>query len=165
MQYSYERWANDMPESSEAVETATSSAAAAVFASGQEEQPFPVSDDLKALEETLSLDLEEGMEAFHQYRQSQHAQENETVSGESDWDELARLVADHVMAYMLDNPFQGELNQLRGKMDEYYQDNRKMAQHVQQLVDENEQLRVSVSACELELARFRNLAGNLYFKL
>lgn len=162
MQYSYERWANDMPEPPETVE---SSASSSVFASVQEEQPFPVSDDLKELEETLSLDLEEGMEAFRQYRQSQHVQGHESGSGDSDWDELARLVADHVLAYMLDNPFQGELNQLRGKMDEYYQDNRKMAQHVQQLVDENEQLRVSVSACELELARFRNLAGNLYFRL
>ena len=129
------------------------------------ESPFPFLDDLKALEDTLSLDLEEGLEAFREYQQSQQAALDEPMSGESDWDELARLVADHVLAYMLDNPLQIELNQLRAKMDEYYQDNRKMAEHVHRLMEENEQLRVSVSACELEVARFRNLAGNLYLKV
>ncbi len=162
MQYSYERWANEGPDMSETTETLEPSDASDAMPG---ENPFPFSDDLKALEDTLSLDLEEGLEAFRQYRQGQQTELYEPVSSESDWDELARLVADHVLAYMLDNPLQIELNQLRAKMDEYYQDNQKMAEHVHRLMGENEQLRVSVSACELDVARFRNLVGNLYLKV
>ncbi|MCE3234356.1 MAG: hypothetical protein K0Q50_536 [Vampirovibrio sp.] len=160
MQYSFERWTRDESDLTEAME-----ALSEPLPVEQVVQPFPFSEDLRELEASLSLDLEEGLDAFQQHRQSGFAASAEELHhGNSDWDELAKLVAEHVMAYMAESPAQTELDMLRAKLNEYYADNRSMADHVQRLVEENEALRISVSACELELATFRNVIGNVYLK-
>ena len=169
MQYSFERWDNVGPDVVEASGTLPDGLPVDSVV-----QPFPFSEDLKELEAGLSLDLEEGLESFRQYQKSNVGATESAIWNErpdapqageaSDWDELAKLVAEHVMAYMTESPLQTELDILRAKLDEYYRDNRTMADHVQRLVEENEALRVSVSACELELATFRNVIGNVYLK-
>lgn len=169
MQYSFERWDNAGPNMAEVPEALSGGLPVDSVV-----QPFPFSDDLKELEAGLSLDLEEGLESFRQYQKASfgitefaiwNERPDAPQAGEaSDWDELAKLVAEHVMAYMTESPLQTELDALRAKLDEYYRDNRTMADHVQRLVEENEALRVSVSACELELATFRNVIGNVYLK-
>ena len=158
MQYSYEHWANQPPESKENSESSTA----------PETQSFPFVEELKELEESLSLGLDDGLEAYRQYQQARQAVSWEVVDEappESDWDELAKLVADHVMAYMSENPLQAELDKMRSQMDEYYRDNRMMAEQVQRLLDENELLRRSMNNCELEVSRYRHLVGNLFLKL
>jgi hypothetical protein len=157
LQYSYERWANGSSDIPEVIEPVV-----------MPETPMPQKiDNLKILEEDISFDLKEGMEAYRQYRhtESEPVEIYDTISPESDWDELAKVIADHVLGYMVHHPVQNELNQLRGKIDDYYRDNRAMAEHIQHLVLENHQLRVSVSACGLEAQRYHNVLGNLYLKL
>lgn len=166
MQYSYERWANDRLRNT----TESADPLPEVLPPEQEPsiQPFPFSDDLKELEAGLPFDLEEGMNTFRQYQEASFESFSDPaapeMSGESSWDELARLVADHVLAYMMGNPVQHEMDILRGKLNEYYRDNQLMAEQVKHLLEENEALKVSVSACELELATFRNVVGNVYLK-
>jgi hypothetical protein len=167
LQYSYEHWADQPPESSEGK---------GVDASGLplEGQAFPFAEELKELEESLSLGIEDGMEAYRRY---QEARQQEALAGgvgnawedeatdESDWDALAKLVANHVLSYVMDNPLQAEVDKLRAQMDELYRDNRIMAEQVQKLVVENDQLRQATGACEVELARYRPLMGNLFLKV
>jgi hypothetical protein len=166
LQYSYEHWADPPPESSEAKR-------ADDVASPQEAQSFPFVEELKELEESLSLGIEDGMEAYRRYQEARQQEplldqdewDDAPAADESDWDALAKLVANHVLSYVMDNPLQAEVDKLRAQMDEMYRDNRLMAEQVQRLVTENDQLRHAAGACELELARYRQLAGNLYLKV
>lgn len=164
MQYSYEHWADQPPESSESKGTNDP-------ASLQEGQSFPFAEELKELEESLSLGIDDGMEAYRRYQearqQSLQSEEEwtEPSADDSDWDALAKLVASHVLSYVMDNPLQAEVDKLRAQMNELYRDNRTMAEQMQRLVSENDQLRQAAGACELELARFKPMLGNLYLKL
>jgi hypothetical protein len=158
LQYSYEHWANQPTDPKENSEP---SAAPDV-------QSFPFAEELKELEETLSLGLDDGLEAYRQYQQARQTETWEEVDEappESDWDELAKLVADHVLSYVMENPLQAELDKMRSQLDEFYRDNRIMAEQVQRLLDENDQLRRSMNGCELEVSRYRHLVGNLFLKL
>ena len=158
MQYSYERW---LPNTSEATESPQATLEPPVVAPTQ-----PI--ELKKLEQTIPLNLEDGMQAYRQHQGGPQAglwREESASGGEADqWDGLAKLVADHVLAYMLDNPLQNQLDELRLKNDEYYRDNRAMAEQVRKLVEENEHLRHSLSKAEKELAHFQKLGGSFYLK-
>jgi hypothetical protein len=164
LQYSYEHWADQPPESSESKGTDDP-------ALSPETQSFLFAEELKELEESLSLGIDDGMEAYRRYQEARQQslqsepEWNETSVDDSDWDALAKLVADHVLSYVMDNPLQAELDKLRAQMGELYRDNRIMAEQVQRLVAENDQLRQTTGACELELARYRHMMGNLYLKL
>jgi uncharacterized circularly permuted ATP-grasp superfamily protein len=161
LQYSYEHWANQPSDSKEQSDASVN----------HQVQSFPFVEELKELEETLSLGLDDGLEAYRQYQEARQSEQSETWEAvdetipESDWDELAKLVADHVLSYVMDNPLQAELDKMRAQMDEYYRDNRVMAEQVQRLLDENDQLRRSMNACDLEISRYRHLVGNLFLKL
>ena len=158
MQYSYESWQE---------EVIGQGATPAVLPDSLDPS-FPISEDLKELERNLSLDVEAGMRLYrhHQHR-GQTGLGHTAIPDAADapeWDDLAKLVADHVLAYMLDNPLQTDLAAMRRKNDQFYEDNRVMAKQVQELLSENDSLRTAVTAAEGEVARFQKIIGNLYLK-
>lgn len=164
MQYSYENWLNEQPKTP-IMETAADSAVS--VAEEPSAQSFPFTEDLRVLEKGLSLGLDEGLQV---YRQHQHLQtglwreEGLKPSDETHWEDLAKLVADHVLAYMLDNPLQNELQDVKSQNKAYYKDNLAMAQQVRKLVDENDTLRSALGKAEKELASYHKLAGGFYVK-
>jgi hypothetical protein len=131
------------------------------------EQSYIFSEDLKALEESLPLDFTEGLAAYrqHQGSRSLKAVSQPAATGEPGWDALARQVADHVVGYLVETTGPSEAAHWRDRTDSLYADNRAMAEQLQGLVEENDQLRTALSAYELELAHYRHLMGNLYLKL
>lgn len=158
MQNHYEPWANEPDAELQVPEPMMLQV---------DEQSFPFSQELKVLEDSLPLNWEEGVLAYRQHQGlSRVGAENLQSNGvEPGWDELARQVADHVVSFMAEAKGQTELDHWQSRTDALYSDNRIMAEQVQRLVDENDQLRASLSAAELELARHRHLMGNLYLKL
>ncbi len=158
MQYSYERWVHNVAEMADSSDVA---------------EDLPVQEavqpaELKTLEQQISLNLEEGMQAYRQYQGGTQAglwrEEAQSGSDEAHWDGLAKLVADHVLAYLLDNPLESQLQELRLKNEEFYRDNRTMAEQVRRLVEENDGLRRSLLKAERELATFHKLGGSFYIK-
>jgi hypothetical protein len=130
-----------------------------------------LAEELRSLEESLSFDLDEVFANYHPDLADHALAEDQspladTVSNEGQWDELARLVADHVLVYMqeMQHPLQTELAKMRRTADEYYRDNRAMAVQVRQLLDEREQMLRALGSYEMELSRYRNLMGNLYLR-
>lgn len=167
MQYSYENWLNDQPKAPESEQTTQTVDSSVALAEQSAAPSFPFGEDLQVLEKDLSLGLEEGLQA---YRQHQHLQtglwreEGLKPSDEAHWEDLAKLVADHVLAYMLDNPLQTELQALKTQNKEYYRDNRALTQQMRKLVDENDGLRKALTTAEKELASYHRLAGGFYVK-
>lgn len=166
MQYSYENWLNEQPKAS-GPEMPTQVSEGRVSVAEPPAQSFPFAEDLQALEKDLSLGLEEGLQAYRQHQNLQTGlwrEEGLKPSDEAHWEDLAKLVADHVLAYMLDNPLQNELQELKTQNKQYYKDNRAMAQQVRKLVDENDSLRKALNIAEKELATYHRLAGGFYVK-
>lgn len=137
------------------------------------ENAFPFSEELKVLEESLSLGLEEGMEAYREHLTQRSSRLDEDTNSEvtvseadaqSAWDELARQVAGHVVAHLAETSLAAELDQSYALVERLYEDNRIMATHVQRLMEENEKLRHSLVESEAALARHKPLLGRLYLK-
>lgn len=144
-------------------------------AENQDEQEihreFPFSEDLKELEESLSMGLSDVIgEADAGYFNDTPLPSEAgplPVPDEARWDELAKAVADHVITYMqeVQNPLYGELERQRRVAEEYLRDNRVMARQVQDLISEREELRRRLQAYELEVMRYRPVLGNLHVRL
>jgi hypothetical protein len=134
-------------------------------------QAFPFSEDLRELEASLAMGFQEGMANFQAAEPppsgTETAEAYPAVPDEARWDELARVVADHVLTYMqeADNPLRSELERQRRAADEYYRDNKAMAEQIRQLIIERERLTQALQAFEMESARYRHVLGNLYLKL
>jgi hypothetical protein len=126
---------------------------------------FPFSEDLKALEESVPFGFSEGMAGFE--RPEPPRAPEPVMPDTAQWGEIARIVADHVMNHMteLQHPLQTSLDKSRRQADEYYRDNRAMAVQIQKLLSEREQMAHALRSYELEIARYRNLLGNLYLKI
>lgn len=167
MQYSYERWLNEQPDATGQDDREPDKTQDDV-AERPAGKTFPFAEDLEALQQNLSLGFDEGLQAYRQHRMKPQAgvwQEAPHASAEDGhWDDLAKLVADHVLAYMLEHPLKEELRNLRAENREYYRDNRSMAEQVRKLVDENEHLRRALQKAENELTAFHKLAGSFYVR-
>lgn len=167
MDYAFESWAGSSsaaqagPDSNPAKKRDTADA-----------QLGALSDDLKSLEESMSMTLDDVLATFQpepdaEARRAENAEVlSETLPNEQNWDELARMVADHVLVYMQEaqHPLQIALEKMRRTADEYYRDNRAMAVQIRQLLDEREQMIRAMGAYEVELDRYGNLLGNLYLR-
>ncbi|WP_373532591.1 hypothetical protein [Vampirovibrio sp.] len=165
MQYSYESWLNQPLDNAEALEAPENPSQAENLNASEAAQSFPFSEDLKALEQNLPLSFDEGLQAYRQHQGPLQAGLSLSDSAEqAHWEDLAKLVADHVLAYMLDNPLQNELQDLRLQNGQHYQDNRRMAEQVRKLVAENTQLRTALHQAEKALSHFHPVAGGLYVK-
>lgn len=169
MQYSYERWLNKPPE--EDIESVAGNEPEQVpheAVTDRSSQNFPFAEDLKVLEQNLSLGFDEGVRVYRQHQSQPQAglgrSETALSAEEAHWEDLAKLVADHVLAYMLDNPLQNELQDLRRQNSFYYKDNLLMTEQVRKLADENDGLRKALSQIEKELASFHQVAGGFYIK-
>jgi hypothetical protein len=165
MQYSYESWLNQPLESFEAVDSKENASQTQALGADQVAENFPIAEDLKVLEQDLSLGFDEGLQAYRQHQA--HSQVGLGLSDsveQAHWEDLARLVADYVLAHVLDSPLRQELQDLRLRNGEYYQDNRLMSEQVRKLVDENAQLRNALHQAEKELRHFHPVAGGLYVK-
>jgi hypothetical protein len=170
VRYSYESWGNSP---SDAPEPADSSSGNEI----ENESRFSFSEDLKELEESLSMSFAEGMQAYHRLRAEQSGDPawaeatTETVSPslseDLQVDAFARVVAEHVLAslHTTSDPIQQEMEHLQQKANNYYHDNRAMAAQIQRLLVEKEQLQQAITAYQLELSRFRPLVGNLHLKV
>lgn len=157
MQHRYEHWSSESEIEHQVSEEPPIQTA---------EQAFPFVEDLKVLEESMSLNLTEGLAAYREHQGLRSLKTAGLHTPEApDWDDLAKQVADHVVSYLAETTGLSEAEHWQARNDALYEDNRAMAEHVQRLVEENELLRNSVSVCELELAHFRHLLGNLYLKL
>ena len=139
--------------------------------------PLSLEAAIKALEDSLPMGLEEGMQLYRVHR-AQQPVSNQTsmVQGDAGVQKglipedalrfLAQQVAEQVISTMAERGgLQDDSAEWRKRTDTLYADNRIMAEQVQRLISENEQLRNSKGNRDLELARYRHLAGNLYFKL
>lgn len=156
MHYSFESW-KDPSDPGEPIPEA-----------GQE---FPFSEDLQELEASLSMGLEESLSGYRPASDSTHSPVqdllSQTIPDESRWDELAKVVADHVTLYLeeLQNPLQAELARMRRIADEYHRDNRAMADQIRRLIAEREAMRRTLEAYERELTHYRPVLGNLHIRL
>lgn len=167
MQYSYECWPQ---QPFKQTEEKSASQATAVL----DERPVPRDNDsplepaegLRELEQNLPFTLEDGLDAYRQYQaQPQVGLWTSPPSvEEAHWNDFAKLVADHVLAYMLDHPLQDELEALRQKNSEFERDNRLMSQQIRELAWENSALKVALHKAEQELALFTPVAGGFFKK-
>jgi hypothetical protein len=165
MRYSYESWLNQPLKSVEATDSKENASQAQALDADHAAENFPFAEDLKVLEQDLSLGFDEGLQAYRQHQANPQVGLGGSDSVEqAHWEDLARLVADHVLAQVLDSPLRHELQDLRLKNEEYYQDNRLMSEQVRKLVDENAQLRNALHQAEKELRHFQPVAGGLYVK-
>lgn len=149
-------------------------------------QSFPFSEDLKELEASLAMSFAESMAARRQAEDALlDANRTATVAEEpaaldsqqtdAAWAAMTAQVAAQVSADVaeqvavhleqVDSPLRKELAQQRRLIDEYYRDNRLMAEQVRQLLQERERLTQLVQAYEMDKIRYRHLLGNLYFRL
>lgn len=124
MQYSYESW------------PATHSN------SQMNDAAFSPSDDLYALEESLTMNWDEVIE---QSQQKQIAPESQ-------------------LNFQVEEYMHTQLEKLWKVADTHYQDNKMLATQVQTLLNEREQLRAALHAYELEVSRYQHLFGNMYLK-
>lgn len=158
MQYSYESWLSRKTKTPDSHAEAPEKSAA----------PAVAPTDLKALEQTLPLGLEEGLQSYRMHQavpQMGLWRENTgKTAEEAHWEDFAKLVADHVLAYMLDNPLQAELQDLRIRNDAFHKDNHAMAEQTHKLIAENEQLRNALHRAEQELASYHKVAGGFFIK-
>jgi hypothetical protein len=121
MQYSYESWA-------------------AVPSTLEKEKPdTSLSEDVYALEESLTMNWDEVIAAQH----SKELPESTSQAEQS---------------------LQIQLEKLWQIADTHYQDNRALAAQVQSLLNERTQMQSMLHAYELEVSRYRQLLGNLYLK-
>jgi DNA repair ATPase RecN len=137
---------------------------------------------LQSLQDSLSVNLSEGLKIYHQsqthlqspaHLPEKSLQEISPVApqstpsplSEADCQYFASVVANQVLAYMLDNTLQTELHKLQFKLDEYYTDNREMAAHIRQLIAENEALKQTLETTEKKVNEYKHLCGKFYIKL
>lgn len=169
MSYSFQRW-NTQEKRSDAKAAPSTS------------EESTLSKELQALQNNLSVNLAEGLKLYqntdNQTQQAPHQANTKKTTPthqntppapqdltEKQWDHLASLVANQVLTYMLDNTLQAELHKLQFKVDEYYTDNREMAEHIRQLVNENETLKQSVKNTEKQISNFKHIFSKFYIKL
>lgn len=167
MRYSYECWPQQPFRQAE--ETVSSTAAAALDEPPviqESDTAAEQADGLRELEQSIPLTLEEGLHTYRQHHaQPQAGLWTSTPSvEEAHWNDFAKLVADHVLAYMLDNPLQEELEALKLKNIEDERDNRLMSQQIRELALENSALKVALYKAEQELALFTPVAGGFFKK-
>lgn len=145
MQYSFDLWNQPVPPA----------------ASEPPPRDFPFSQDLAELEASLSM-----QDAAWDEPQDWAPSEAPEPAGpvEEEWDQLAEVVAAHVLAYMQGVQSQDEIARWQKLAEEYHADNRVMARQVRELLKEKEQLTRRLAGYEIELARYRRLAGNLHIK-
>jgi hypothetical protein len=158
VRYSYESWASPPAETPSEPESPPL----------EQESRFAFSEDMKELEDSLSMGFSEGMYAYQQARQlNPQAISPEGLPEVPHWDALARIVADHVLAYLKSEqePLVQENATLQRQIEEYQRDNRAMALQIQHLLDEKDQLQQSITAYQLELSRFRPMMGNMHLKV
>ena len=136
MQYSFNHWHDR--ERDPASDTA---AGETDLAPGS--QAFPFSDDLEELERTLSMSLAEGMAARYRLAEPTAAPEDD------DWQDWARTVAGYVLSCLEKEqaPIRAEIDALQQQVEEarqqaeaYLRDNRLLAQQIQTLQNEREEL-------------------------
>ncbi len=145
MQYSFDLWNQPVP-------AATNEPA---------HRDFPFTEDLAELEASLSM-----QDAAWDEPEAWSSPQTDEPAGpvEEDWDQLAEVVAAHVLAYMQGVQSQDEIERWQKLAEEYREDNRIMARQVRELLKEKEQLTRRLAGYEIELARYRPLAGNLHIK-
>lgn len=140
LQYSFDLWNQTQPEAP---------------AAGKPEA-FPFSEDLAELEASLSMP--------EPHWPSDGEAPPSGILPEEEWDQLAEVVAAHVMAYMQDVQAQDEIVRWQRLAEEYHADNRVMARQIQELIEQKDQLTRQVAGYEIELARYRKLFGNLHLR-
>ncbi|WP_303675175.1 hypothetical protein [Vampirovibrio chlorellavorus] len=167
MRYSYECWPQQPFRQAE--ETVSASAAVVLdepLSIQEADTAAEQAEGLRELEQNLPFTLEEGLHAYRQHQaQPQVGLWTSTPSvEEAHWNDFAKLVADHVLAYMLDNPLQEELASLRQQGSESERETRRMARQIQELALENSALKVALHKAEQELAQFIPVAGGFFKK-
>jgi hypothetical protein len=167
MRYSYECWPQ---QPFKQTEEQSASLANAVLdeppLSGENDSLPAQADELRALEQSLPFTLEDGLDAYRNHdAQPQVGLWTSTPSvEEAHWNDFAKLVADHVLAYMLEYPLKDELESLRQKSSESERETRRMAHQIQELALENSALKVALHKAEQELALFTPVAGGFFKK-
>ncbi len=179
MRYAFESWVSPEPPPVIPVRrhTARVKAEAAYTPAEEDLSAFPFSEDMRELEESLSLGLEDvagnagadyaAYAELELYQSQTAAYENvQPQADEGKWDDLALSVAEYVLVHLRDmqHPLSQELEKQRRAADEYYRDNRAMAVQIRQLLDEREQLAQSLAQCQQELTRYHNVMGNLFLR-
>ena len=70
----------------------------------------------------------------------------------------------HVLLTQMQQPLQSQVDKMWKIADAHYQDNKALAQQIQQLLQEREQLLSTLHAYEIERSRYQQLFGNIYLK-
>ena len=178
LQYSFDLWNQPAPPDLPAETEQTAQAA------------FPFSRDLEELEASLSMNREVAAQEL-QWHYGEERWPDEAppaypqapdfsvgpgpeippeASGPApaqEWDELADTVASYVMAYMQTSTQPAtheEVHRWQAMAQEYHADNRLMAAQLQRLLSEKDELTRRLAGYEIELARYRSIAGNIYLK-
>lgn len=171
MQYSYECWPQkpfkrsdshlDLPATVSSTAVLEPPDAKGLFTAQQTS-----GEALEQLERSLPFSLEEGLQAYQQYGSEPQAGlwVASPSAEEAHWDDFAKLVADHVLAAVIEQPIAQELEALKQQHAEVDRENRLLSQQIRELALENSTLKVALHQAELELAQYIPVAGGFFKK-